>query len=350
MLSSSKHGVGFFSGLRSRVQPNRDASVGLDTRMSANGPGQPGNVVSDAVTNVLTIDVEEYFHPNAMDAAVSPEQWEALPHRVEANTHRMLDLLSEYGVRATFFVLGWVAERWPGLVKEIARRNHEVACHGYAHRLVYKLGPAGFRDDVARGKCVLEECLGAPVTGFRAASYSIIASTLWALEILVEEGFTYDSSIFPIRHDLYGIPGFNRFPVTVRCAAGDIVEIPPSTVRVWGGNWPVAGGGYFRLLPYWVTSRSIRRINTHDGYAAMVYVHPWEIDIDQPRLGAKATSRFRQYTNLRATEPRLRRLLSEFRFAPIAEVMSTITPTTILDVAQLRRLAGHRAAMTDGQP
>ena len=273
--------------------------------------------------NILTIDVEEYFHPNGMDAAVSPAQWDVLPHRVEANTQRMLDLLSACDVRATFFVLGWVADRWPEVVREIARRGHEVACHGYAHRLVYKLGPEAFRADVRRAKRSLEDALGAAVVAFRAASYSIVKSSLWALPILVEEGFRFDSSIFPVRHDLYGIPSFSRFPVVVHTAAGDITEIPPSTVRLWGRNWPVAGGGYFRLLPYAVTHWAIQRINQRDGRPAMVYVHPWELDPEQPRLAAKATSRFRQYTNLRRTEPRLRQLLRDFSFAPMTDVLRT---------------------------
>jgi polysaccharide deacetylase family protein (PEP-CTERM system associated) len=276
------------------------------------------------VVNALTIDVEEYFHPNAMDATVSPADWEALPHRVVRNTEHVLDLLSEFDVRATFFVLGWVAERWPRLVMEIARRGHEIASHGFAHRLVYKLGPQRFRADVVRGKRVLEDCLGQPVVGFRAASYSIVTSTLWALDVLIEEGFQYDSSVFPIRHDIYGIPGFSRFPVKVRCAAGEILEIPPSTVRLLGNNWPVAGGGYFRLFPYALTRRAIGWINRHDRAPAMVYLHPWEFDVGQPRLPARRTAHFRQYANLGATEPRLRRLLTEFRFAPIREAMQVM--------------------------
>jgi polysaccharide deacetylase family protein (PEP-CTERM system associated) len=278
-------------------------------------PGKPG------IPNILTVDVEEYFHPNAMDTVLDPSSWDGLPPRVEHNTHRLLDLLSEHEVQATFFVLGWVAERLPHLVAEIARRGHEVACHGYAHRLVYRLGPAGFRDDVRRGKRVLEDCLGTRVVGFRAASYSIVATTLWALDVLIEEGFTYDSSIFPIRHDIYGIPGFHRFAVRLRRAAGEIVEIPPSTVHLLGRNWPVAGGGYFRILPYWVTRRAVQRLNRHDQAAAIVYLHPWELDVDQPRLSAGVVSRFRQYTNLRHTEARLRRLLREFTFAPIRDVI-----------------------------
>lgn len=292
-------------------------------RLAHDPPRSAAN--ASAIVNALTVDVEEYFHPNAMDAAVTPEEWECLPHRVEGNTLRMLELLAELGVRATFFVLGWVAERWPHLVRDIARAGHEIACHGYAHRLVYKLGRDGFEADVARARRVLEDCLGARVSGFRAASWSIVAGTLWALDVLVEQGFRYDSSIFPIRHDIYGIPGFSRFPVRLRCAAGEILEIPPSTVQFLGQNWPVAGGGYLRLLPYRFTRWSICRINRRDGAPAMVYVHPWELDVDQPRLNAGRIARLRQYTNLHRTEPRLRRLLSEFTFAPIAEAVGGLT-------------------------
>jgi len=280
-------------------------------------PGSPGTL------NVLTVDVEEYFHPNAMDAAVDPSTWDQLPRRVEGNTRRMLDLLSEHDVRATFFVLGWVAERLPHLVVEIARRGHEIACHGYAHRLVYRLGPERFRDDVARGKRVLEDCLGTRVTGFRAASCSIVATTMWALDILIEEGFEYDSSIFPVRHDIYGIPGFHRFAVRLRRDAGEIAEIPLSTIHLLGRNWPVAGGGYLRILPYSLTRAAVRRLNRHDRAPAIVYVHPWELDSDQPRLPAGSLSRFRQYTNLDRTETRLRRLLRDFAFAPLRDVIDT---------------------------
>lgn len=278
------------------------------------------------IVNALTIDVEDYFHPNAMDDTVSPQQWDRLPHRVERNTMRLLDLLDAHGVRATFFVLGWVAERWPHLLDEIARRGHEVASHGYAHRLIYRQEPHQFRADVARGKAILEARLGSPVTGFRAASYSLIESTAWALDVLIEEGFRYDSSVFPIRHDIYGIPGFSRFAVTVRRAAGDIVEIPASTVRFAGRNWPVAGGGYFRLLPFWVTRRAILHLNRREGAPAIVYLHPWELDAEQPRLPAGARTRFRQYTNLSRTESRLRRLLREFSFAPLREAIPALAP------------------------
>jgi polysaccharide deacetylase family protein (PEP-CTERM system associated) len=207
-------------------------------------------------------------------------------------------------------------------VRDVAARGHEVACHGFAHRLAYRLGPVAFREDVARAKRILEDCLGEPVHGFRAASYSIVRDSLWALDILIEEGFLYDSSIFPIRHDLYGIPDFSRVPVRLRCAAGEILEIPASTLRLGGRNYPVAGGGYFRLLPYALTRWAIRRINRNDNLPVLVYLHPWELDIDQPRLAAPIRSRFRQYLNLSATAPRLRRLLSDFQFAPIRTALA----------------------------
>jgi len=290
----------------------RGATMGIARQDAAGASG---------FTNVLTVDVEEYFHANAMDAAVDPSSWDRLPRRVENNTRRLLDLLSEHDVSATFFILGWVAERLPGLVVEIARRGHEVACHGYAHRLVYRLGPRRFRDDVARGKRILEDCLGMRISGFRAASCSIVATTLWALDILIEEGFEYDSSIFPVRHDIYGIPGFHRFAVRLRRDGGEIVEIPLSTVNLLGRNWPVAGGGYLRILPYWMTRAAVRRLNSHDRAPAIVYLHPWELDSEQPRLPAGTLSRFRQYTNLGRSEARIRRLLSEFSFAPIRDVI-----------------------------
>jgi polysaccharide deacetylase family protein (PEP-CTERM system associated) len=296
---------------------------------------------SAPLVNALTIDVEEHFHPNAMDDAVSPDQWDKLPQRAASNTYRLIDMLDELEVRATFFVLGWVAERQHQLVKEIARRGHEIACHGHRHRLVYKLTPEEFRTDVVQAKRVLEDLIGAPVVGFRAASCSLVESTLWALDILIEEGFEYDSSIFPIRHDIYGIPDFQRFPVRLRCPAGEIAEIPLSTVRLWGRNWPVAGGGYLRFLPYWMTRAAVRRINRRDRAAAIVYVHPWEIDVAQPRLPASPRARLRQYTNLRHTEKRLRKLLGEFRFAPLRDAVPwseipTAEPVTIHRATQLR--------------
>ncbi len=278
--------------------------------------------MSGAVLNALSIDVEEYFHPNAMDDVVAPAQWDSLSPRVEANTRRILDLLDESSVQATFFVLGWVAERSPQLVRDIAARGHEVASHGHTHRLAYRLGPEKFRADVYRAKRSLEDLLGRPVQGFRAASWSVVDTSLWALDILIEAGFLYDSSIFPIRHDLYGIPNFDRFPAYIERPSGRILEIPASTVRWGGANWPAAGGGYLRLLPFAFTRWAIHRLNEREHAPAMVYLHPWELDSEQPQLPASWVTRTRQYHNIHRTEPRLRQLLAEFRFGPLREAFA----------------------------
>ncbi len=270
--------------------------------------------------HALTIDVEEYFHPNAMDDFVDPAHWDRLPARVEHNTRRVLDLLAEHQTRATFFVLGWVAERFPALVRDIVAAGHQLACHGQNHRLVYRLGAAAFRSDVERAKHVLEDAAGVRVDGFRAASFSIVPSTAWAIEILAELGFRWDASIFPIHHDLYGFPGFARHPVRLSSASGSLVEIPATTVAWLGRAWPVAGGGYLRLLPLWVTRRALRRIESREARPAIVYVHPWELDPQQPRLAASGLARLRHYANLSRTEQRLRSLLREFRFGRLMDV------------------------------
>lgn len=300
--------------------------------------------------NALTVDVEEYFHPNAMDDAVRPAQWDLLPSRVERNVDRVLQLLADHDVRATFFVLGWVAERFPHLVQTIAAAGHEIASHGYAHRLAYRLGPDGFRADVARGKAILEDVLGGPVHGYRAASYSIVARSIWALEILVEAGFAYDSSIFPVRHDLYGIPNFSRFPVNIMTDSGSILEIPASTVSAWGHNWPVAGGGYFRLLPYVVNRWAITHINHADAAPAIVYFHPWEIDADQPRLPVRFLGRVRHYTNLARTEQRLHRLLSDVRFGPLREAFDLERLAAAAPLVSLSATAGGDVALNTVPP
>lgn len=300
-----------------RSTPPEEArrSTHHDTDASVNDAAVPS-------LNCLTVDVEDYFHSNAMDSAVSPSQWHGLPQRVESNTRRLLDLLEAYDTRATFFVLGWVAERYPSLVTDIVSRGHEVACHGYLHRLAYQLGPVEFRRDVQRALAILQDLVGGEVRGFRAASYSIVAGTMWVIDILIELGFEYDSSIFPVRHDLYGIPDFDRFRVRIERPTGAIVEIPPSTVRIAGTNLPVAGGGYLRLAPLGFTRWAIRRLNHVDRQPALVYVHPWELDPDQPRLAVGSRTRFRHYSRLATTERKLKRLLSEFRFAPLREVFA----------------------------
>jgi polysaccharide deacetylase family protein (PEP-CTERM system associated) len=272
--------------------------------------------------NALTIDVEDYYHVAAFESVVRFEDWDRYESRVERNTYRILGLLDEYRAKATFFVLGWIAERQPKLVRAIAERGHEVASHGYAHRRVYTQTPEGFREETRRCKRLIEDIIGRPVLGYRAASYSITAQSLWALDILREEGFAYDSSVFPIRHDLYGIPGSPRFYHVLNGHGNSgLVEFPPSTVRLGNVNIPIAGGGYFRLFPYAFTHWGIRHLNETERHPAVVYLHPWEIDLSQPRIRAGRLSRFRHYLNLDKTAVRLLCLLKDFQFGSMAQVL-----------------------------
>jgi polysaccharide deacetylase family protein (PEP-CTERM system associated) len=272
--------------------------------------------------NALTIDVEDYYHVSAFEAVVPLADWERYESRVEKNTHRILDLLDAHTTKATFFVLGWVVERHPGLIRTLVARGHEVASHGYAHRRVYTQTPEQFRTETRRSKCLLEDTLGQPIRGYRAASYSITVQSLWALDVLREEGFVYDSSIFPIRHDLYGIPSHPRFCSMIPGQSGaSLVEFPLSTLRFGGTNFPIAGGGYLRLFPYAYTRWGIRYLNRREGQPAVVYLHPWELDPEQPRLPAGKLSRFRHYTNLHKMEERFVRLLQDFSFGTMSEVL-----------------------------
>jgi polysaccharide deacetylase family protein (PEP-CTERM system associated) len=281
----------------------------------------PAAASGTRVINAMSVDVEDYFHVSVFDGIVPRFTWAEMESRVCANTERLLDVFDEFAVRSTFFVLGWVAERHPDLVRRIADRGHEVASHGYAHRLVYDQTPAAFREDVRRAKCLLEDAGGRRVAGFRAPSYSITPRSLWALDVLIEEGYSYDSSIFPIRHDRYGIPVSPREPFPIHRDAGDLMEVPGSTVRVGPLNLPVAGGGYFRILPYWWTRWGIARLNNLEHRPAVFYLHPWEIDASQPRLSAGWLGRFRHYRNLEHTEARLRALLTDFRFDTVASLL-----------------------------
>jgi polysaccharide deacetylase family protein (PEP-CTERM system associated) len=276
------------------------------------------------VVNAMTVDVEEWFQVSAFESVVRYEDWARYESRVERSTGRILDRLAAAGVRATFFVLGWVAERHPALVKALHGAGHEVASHGYRHRLLTTMTPAEFRDDTIRARQVLEDLTGAPVLGYRAASYSIVRETVWCLDVLGELGFHYDSSIFPVHHDRYGMPEARRFPH--RLSAGGLWEFPPSTVRIGGVNVPVAGGGYLRLLPYRVVRWGLKRINDREGQPAAVYLHPWEVDPEQPRLRGPWRSRFRHYVNLAGTETKLARLLCDFRFAPMRETLRRLDP------------------------
>ena len=285
----------------------------------------PASSADCPIVNALTVDVEDYFHVSVFDGIIPRHRWEALESRVCRNTDRLLEIFADADVRATFFVLGWVADRFPHLVRRIAASGHEIASHGYAHRLVYDQTPMDFRSDVRRAKQLLEDASGVPVGGFRAPSYSVTPRSLWALDILIEEGYWYDASIFPILHDRYGIPVSCRRPYRLERGRGAIVEAPASTVRVGACNLPIAGGGYFRILPYAWTRWGISRLNTTERQPAIFYLHPWEIDPEQPRLQAGRLSRFRHYRNLQSTEQRLRQLLTDFSFDTVASIIRTST-------------------------
>lgn len=274
------------------------------------------------VVNAMSVDVEDYFQVSAFEGVVTRAQWDGFESRVVRNTHALLEIFQRQGVRSTFFVLGWVATRYPSLVRTIADLGHEIASHGYHHELVYGLTPAQFREDVRRAKRVIEDAASRPVSGYRAPSFSVTAASGWALDVLIEEGYDYDASIFPIHHDRYGIPDAPRFPHTIDRAAGSIVEVPGSTVRLAGANLPIAGGGYFRLLPYAWTRWGIGHVNQAEGQPVTFYLHPWEIDADQPRFKVSRTAALRHYTGLGATRRRLERLLTEFRFDSIATVLA----------------------------
>jgi polysaccharide deacetylase family protein (PEP-CTERM system associated) len=273
------------------------------------------------IVNAMTIDVEDYFHVSVFDGVVPRSAWDTLESRVCGNTDRLLDIFAEHDVRGTFFILGWVAERFPALVRRVAAAGHEIASHGYGHRLVYDQTPAAFREDVRRAKALLEHAAGVPVLGYRAPSYSIVPRSLWALDVLIDEGYRYDSSIFPVRHDRYGIPMSPRHPYAIDRPAGRIVEAPASTVRFGPVNLPVGGGGYFRILPYGWAEWGIARLNEVERAPAIFYLHPWEIDPEQPRLHAGLLSRFRHYRNLGDTERRLRLLLRRFTFGSMRDVL-----------------------------
>jgi len=277
------------------------------------------------VKNALTFDVEEYFHAEAFAGVVRPEEWPTLESRVVSLTEGLLEVLDAARARATFFVLGWVADRHPGLVRKIASQGHEVACHGYAHRMIQRLTPAQFAEDVGRAKSALEDASGRAVLGYRAPTFSVTRETLWSLDVLCEAGFRYDSSIFPIVHDRYGIPDAPRFPHRRRTEGGaGITEFPLSTVQVLGWRWPVAGGGYFRLAPYAVTRAAIERLNRREGQPAIVYLHPWEMDPAPPRLPLGALARLRHSISIEDTGDKLRRLLVDFAFAPAADVLADV--------------------------
>jgi polysaccharide deacetylase family protein (PEP-CTERM system associated) len=274
-----------------------------------------------SVVNILSIDVEDYFHPSEVQSSIDPSRWATLPSRVESSTNQILDLLDLHDVKATFFILGWVAEHHPKLVREIANRGHEIGCHSYAHQLVFDLSPAQFRDDTLRALRAIEDACGVTARAYRAPSYSVTSASLWALEILAECGFTHDSSIAPIVHDRYGIPGFGRHAQVVNTPSGPLLEVPVATVQLSRTRVaPVGGGAYLRLFPYRYTAAGIRKINREEAKAACIYIHPWELDVDQPRLATGIIARMRTYGGLSTVAPKLRRLLKEFRFSTLTAV------------------------------
>ena len=269
--------------------------------------------------NALTIDVEDYFQVAAFEQSIARKQWDSIESRVALATGRALDLFAAHGKTATFFVLGWVAERNHALVRRIVAEGHELASHGYEHTMIHQMTPAQFREEVTRVRKLLEDISGVAVRGFRAPSFSIDSRNLWALDILGETGHVYSSSIYPIHHDLYGMPDAPRFPFRLR--PGAILEIPVTTIRLGGRNFPCGGGGYFRLLPYFAFRWMLKRVNQSDRQPGVFYFHPWELDPDQPRIThAPFKSRFRHYRNLDATHARLARLLTDFEWGRMDEV------------------------------
>ena len=296
-------------------------------------------------TNYLTIDVEDYFQVHALSKVIKPEDWDRYECRVEKNTYYILDLLDSYrstqnSYRATFFVLGWIAERYPKLIKDIHGRGHEIASHGYAHQVIYNQTPQEFRQDIGRAKKILEDLIGSEVIGYRAPTYSITQKTLWALNILAEEGYKYDSSVFPIKHDYYGIPSAPRFPFIWKLSNGKgpeviessefkiqhskfhtLLEFPMSTVSILNRRFPCSGGGYFRILPYFLTRLFLDRIN-NEGKSFIFYLHPWELDPGIPVVrDISFLSKFRTYVNLSKTKIRFRRLLKDFKFVPVSSYL-----------------------------
>ena len=298
----------------------------------------------NGTVNAFSIDVEDYFQVAALAGAISRDSWPTREYRVEANTERILNLLAERKVRGTFFVLGWVAEKSPGLVKRIAAAGHEIACHGFSHQLIYSQTQSEFREETTRAKRFLEDVVSQPVLGYRAASFSITRDSLWALDVLIDLGFEYDSSIFPIRHDRYGIPGASPDIGRITAPSGrTLVEFPMSAATFLGVQVPVSGGGYFRILPYWLTRAGLKQINEKAGRPFTFYLHPWEVDPGQPRVKVGAFSTFRHYTNLSRCEARLRRVLGDFSFSTMRDVLTTRGLMHPIPAAQAAPMEPHAA-------
>lgn len=294
--------------------------------------------------NALTIDLEEYFHPTEVQQFIPQEQWASLPSRIEYQTERLLEILGRKNTHATFFVLGWVAEHHPALIRQIVTAGHEIGCHSYAHELIYRLTPALFREDTRRALGVIGDAAGLAPAAYRAPSYSITRQSFWALEVLAECGFRYDSSIYPIAHDRYGIPGSQRHAYVIDTPAGPITEVPVGTAQLSNGNIiPIGGGGYMRLLPYRYIAAGVRRVNTQEQKPVCIYLHPWEIDAAQPRLASGRIARARTYFGLKHMIEKLERLLSEFEFSSFGNVFNAAPQLAAPEYPQYSAVAARVA-------
>jgi polysaccharide deacetylase family protein (PEP-CTERM system associated) len=283
--------------------------------------------------NVISFDVEDYFQVGAFADRVNKSQWDQFPSRVEANTKKILELLAVSGRQGTFFTLGWVAEKFPALVRAIAEAGHEVACHSHEHRRVFDLTPHIFREDTLRAKRAIEDACGRQIFGYRAPNFSITDKSLWALEILAELGFRYDSSIFPVDHPDYGMLKSPRFPFVVSTNSGPLVEFPMTTLELGSRRSPLSGGAYLRLLPYWYTRWGLRYVNVRESQPFCVYLHPWELDTEQPRLSVSLSARLRHYIGLRGTESKLGRLLKDFEFQQMNSLIEELSGESSLPVS-----------------
>ena len=302
--------------------PPANSRTILEDNVPAGAPdATESRLAAGTITNAMTVDVEDYFQVSAFEGHISRDDWENLPCRVEANTQRVMSLFDRHGVKATFFVLGWVCERFPQLIKDIVANGHELASHGYEHTRANTQDRETFADDVSRTRKLLEDTGGVQVRGYRAASFSIGRDNLWAHDVLLEAGYEYSSRIYPVRHDLYGVPDAPRFPF--RREEGGLLEIPITTVKALIGNLPCGGGGYFRLLPFQYFKWAVNRVHRVDGRPSIFYFHPWEVDPEQPRQSqASWKSRFRHYNNLDKMEPRLERLLATFAWGRMDEAFA----------------------------
>jgi polysaccharide deacetylase family protein (PEP-CTERM system associated) len=296
--------------------------------MSVAGPGSSlghNATTRGTVCNAMTVDVEDYFQVSAFRRVIRYQDWDGMQSRVEKNTQKVLDLLAEFNVHGTFFILGWVAERFPALVRRIQEGGHELGCHSYAHRLIYELTPEEFRADTQRALDAIQDATGSPVRAYRAPSFSITPRSAWAIEVLLELGFVIDSSVFPIRHDLYGFSGAPRQPFRIGVNGSSLTEFPPPALTVGSWSFPVTGGGYLRLLPLSFQLQALKAMERR-GESFLVYVHPWEFDPEQPRIVAPLRSRLRHYSRLSHTHSRLRLLLRRFRFGKLSETLGCVSP------------------------